>query len=125
MFRPAPAPPLLLDVNGSRRRVTVPAGTPLLWALRDVLGAALHGEITVEAGRVRETNFEGYRLLGMHEAPRVEVHFLPSTEPPTGLGEPRVPPLAPAVANAVCALTGARTRRLPLRAGLEEPGRRG
>ena len=91
----------------------------------DGLGAALHGEITVEAGRVRETNFDGYRLLGMHEAPRVEVHFLPSTEPPTGLGEPPVPPVAPAVANAVFALTGARIRRLPLRAGLEELARRG
>ena len=84
----------------------------------DGLGASLHGEITVEAGRVRETNFDGYRLLGMHEAPRVEVHFLPGTEPPTGLGEPPVPPVAPAVANAVFALTGARIRRLPRRAGL-------
>ena len=85
----------------------------------DGLGAALHGEITVEAGRVRQTNFDGYRLLRMNEAPRVEVHFARSAAPPSGLGEPPVPPVAPAVANAVFALTGVRLRRLPLASALK------
>jgi isoquinoline 1-oxidoreductase beta subunit len=80
----------------------------------DGLGAALHGRITVERGRVRQTNFDGYRLLRMNEAPRVEVHFLDSAAPPSGLGEPPVPPVAPALTNAVFALTGVRMRRLPL-----------
>ena len=80
----------------------------------DGLGAALHGEITVERGRVRQTNFDGYRLLRMNEAPRVEVHFVPSAAPPSGLGEPPVPPVAPALANAIFALTGNRLRRLPV-----------
>jgi isoquinoline 1-oxidoreductase beta subunit len=80
----------------------------------DGLGAALHGEITVKRGRVRQTNFDGYRLLRMNEAPRVEVHFVESAAPPSGLGEPPVPPVAPALANAVFALAGVRLRRLPL-----------
>lgn len=80
----------------------------------DGLGAALHGEITVAAGRVKQTNFDGYRLLRMDEAPPVEVHFVPSSAAPSGLGEPPVPPVAPALANAVFALTGVRHRTLPL-----------
>jgi CO/xanthine dehydrogenase Mo-binding subunit len=86
----------------------------------DGLGAALHGEITVERGRVRQTNFDGYRLLRMNEAPRVEVHFVKSTAPPSGLGEPPVPPVAPALANAVFALAGVRLRRLPLGEALKK-----
>ncbi len=86
----------------------------------DGLGAALHGEITVEQGRVRQTNFDGYQLLRMNEAPRVEVHFVPSAAPPSGLGEPPVPPVAPALANALFALTGKRLRRLPLGAQLKD-----
>jgi isoquinoline 1-oxidoreductase beta subunit len=86
----------------------------------DGLGAALHGEITVERGRVRQTNFDGYQLLRMNEAPRVDVHFVPSAVPPSGLGEPPVPPVAPAVANAIFALTGTRLRRLPLASALKE-----
>ena len=80
----------------------------------DGLSAALHGEITVEGGRTVQGNFDGYRLLRLREAPRVEVAFVPSAEPPSGLGEPPVPPVAPALANAVFALTGERIRRLPM-----------
>jgi isoquinoline 1-oxidoreductase subunit beta len=85
----------------------------------DGLGAALHGEITVQQGRVRQTNFDGYQLLRMNEAPRVEVHFAPSASPPSGLGEPPVPPVAPALANALFALTGKRLRKLPVGAQLK------
>jgi isoquinoline 1-oxidoreductase beta subunit len=80
----------------------------------DGLSAALYGEITVEQGRVKQGNFHDYRLLRIDEAPRVEVHFVPSTQKPSGLGEPPLPPVAPAVANAIFALTGQRIRRLPL-----------
>jgi len=86
----------------------------------DGLSAALHGEITVEQGRVRQRNFDSYPLLRLQEAPPVEVHFARSAAPPSGLGEPPVPPVAPAVANAVFALTGRRIRRLPLAAALKE-----
>jgi isoquinoline 1-oxidoreductase beta subunit len=86
----------------------------------DGLSAALYGEITVENGRVRQSNFNEYRLLRFEEAPRIEVHFVPSEAPPSGLGEPPVPPVAPAVANAVFALTGQRLRRLPLAKALAE-----
>ncbi|HVO21820.1 MAG TPA: molybdopterin cofactor-binding domain-containing protein, partial [Anaeromyxobacter sp.] len=79
------------------------------------LSAALKGEITVERGRVRERSFDDYPLLRLDEAPSVEVHFVESAAPPAGLGEPGVPPIAPAVANAVFAATGVRARRLPLR----------
>jgi isoquinoline 1-oxidoreductase beta subunit len=90
----------------------------------DGLGAALHGEITVEAGRVRQENFHQYRLLTMAEAPRVEVHFLQGSHQPTGLGEPPLSPVAPAVANAIFALTGRRLRRLPLGPALTDLSRR-
>jgi isoquinoline 1-oxidoreductase beta subunit len=80
----------------------------------DGLSTALYGEITVAAGRVGQTNFDGYRVLRMSEAPRVEVHFVAGDAPPSGLGEPPVPLVAPALANAVFALTGQRLRRLPL-----------
>jgi isoquinoline 1-oxidoreductase beta subunit len=77
------------------------------------LGAALWGEITLEAGRVQQSNFHDYRVLRIDEMPRVEVHIVPSAAPPTGAGEPGVPPIAPAVANALLALTGRPARRLP------------
>jgi isoquinoline 1-oxidoreductase beta subunit len=80
----------------------------------DGLSAALYGEITVEQGRVKQSNFHEYRLLRMDETPRVEAHFVANAEPPSGLGEPPLPPVAPAVANAIFALTGQRIRRLPL-----------
>jgi isoquinoline 1-oxidoreductase beta subunit len=80
----------------------------------DGLSAALYGQITVDRGRVRQNNFGDYRLLRMREVPSIEVHFVRSSEPPSGLGEPPVSPVAPAVANAIFALTGKRTRKLPL-----------
>ncbi len=78
------------------------------------LSAALHGEITLAQGRVQQSNFGDYPPLRLTEMPRVEVHIVPSTDAPTGVGEPGTPPLAPAVANALYALTGVRARRLPL-----------
>ncbi|MDH4023742.1 MAG: molybdopterin-dependent oxidoreductase, partial [Gammaproteobacteria bacterium] len=79
------------------------------------LSAALYGEITIEDGAVRESNFHDYRLLRIADAPAIDVHIVPSEEPPSGVGEPGVPPIAPAVANAVFAATGQRLRTLPLR----------
>lgn len=77
------------------------------------LSAFLRGRITVEGGKVLETNFDRYEPLRFHEMPRVEVHIVPSEEPPGGVGEPGVPPLAPAVANAILAATGKAVNRLP------------
>ena len=77
------------------------------------LTAALFGEIKIENGIVKTENFDTYRLLRMNEMPKVEVHIVKSTEDPTGIGEPGVPPAAPAVANAWFQLTGERVRRLP------------
>ena len=77
------------------------------------LGAILKGAITLDAGRVEQTNFDGYEVLRIDEMPVVEVHIVPSTENPTGVGEPGVPPIGPAVANAVAAATGKRVRVLP------------
>jgi isoquinoline 1-oxidoreductase beta subunit len=77
------------------------------------LTAALYGEITFAKGRVQQRNFHDYRMLRMHEMPRVESHIVPSTEALGGVGEPCVPPIAPAVANAIFAATGKRLRRLP------------
>jgi isoquinoline 1-oxidoreductase subunit beta len=79
------------------------------------LGAVLHSALHLEKGRARESNFHDYRVLRLNEMPVVEVHIVPSTEKPGGVGEPGVPPIAPAVANAVFALTGQRLRELPLR----------
>ncbi|MBI5442823.1 MAG: xanthine dehydrogenase family protein molybdopterin-binding subunit [Deltaproteobacteria bacterium] len=78
------------------------------------LTATLYGAITFKEGRVEQSNFHDYRMLRLPEMPRVEVHLVPSREPPGGVGEPGVPPIAPAVANAVFAATGARLRRLPM-----------
>lgn len=77
------------------------------------LSAALHGAITLEKGRVMQSNFHDYVPLRISEMPAVDVHILPSAEPPTGIGEPGTPPIAPAVANAIFALTGKRLRRMP------------
>ena len=79
------------------------------------LTAALKGEITLKDGRVVQGNFDGYPLLRIGEIPKIEVHLVQNAEPPGGVGEPGVPPIAPAVANAVFAATGKRLRRLPLR----------
>lgn len=77
------------------------------------LSAALHGKITITEGHPDQHSFDTYQVLRMSEAPAVDVHILPSEHPPTGVGEPGVPPIAPAVANAVFKLTGARIRDLP------------
>jgi isoquinoline 1-oxidoreductase subunit beta len=80
------------------------------------LAAALHGAITIDRGRVQQSNFHDYPVLRMNEMPRVEVYLVPSQERPGGVGEPGVPPIAPAVGNAIFAATGKRIRRLPFRA---------
>src|SRR5512143_2042716 len=77
------------------------------------LSAALHGEITLKEGRVEQGNFDGYPPLRISEMPKVEVHIVPSAAAPTGIGEPGVPPAAPAVANAIAAATGKHLTRLP------------
>jgi isoquinoline 1-oxidoreductase beta subunit len=79
------------------------------------LSAALFGEITFKDGQVQQSNFHNYPVLRFNEMPKVEVHLVPSAaDRPTGVGEPGTPPVAPAVANAVFALTGKRPRVLPL-----------
>lgn len=77
------------------------------------LGAVLHGEITLDGGRVVQANYDAYRVLTIDEMPKVEVHIVESDAPPTGVGEPGVPPIGPAVANAYFAATGQHLRRLP------------
>jgi isoquinoline 1-oxidoreductase beta subunit len=79
------------------------------------LTAALYSELTVKKGRVQQSNFHNYPVLRMDRMPKIEVHLVKSTEKPTGVGEPGVPPLAAAVANALFALTGKRLRKLPIR----------
>jgi isoquinoline 1-oxidoreductase beta subunit len=79
------------------------------------LSAALYGEITFERGRVQQSNFHDYPMLRMNEMPEVDVHIIPSTGKMGGVGEPGVPPVAPALANAIFAATGKRIRRLPIR----------
>jgi isoquinoline 1-oxidoreductase beta subunit len=77
------------------------------------LSAALHSAITLKEGRVEQSNFHDYPLLRISQMPQGEVHIVPSQAAPTGVGEPGVPPLAPAVANALFAATGKRLRKLP------------
>jgi isoquinoline 1-oxidoreductase beta subunit len=79
------------------------------------LSAALGGAITLAEGAVQQANFGDYPVLRMGQVPLVETVIVLSTEPPEGVGEPGVPPVAPAVANAVFKLTGQRLRSLPLR----------
>jgi isoquinoline 1-oxidoreductase beta subunit len=78
------------------------------------LTAALHGKLDIRAGRVQQRNFPDYPLLTMAQAPQVDTWILASERAPGGVGEPGVPPVAPAVANALFALTGRRLRSLPL-----------
>jgi isoquinoline 1-oxidoreductase subunit beta len=80
------------------------------------LTAALKGQITIQNGRVEQSNFHNYEMLRLNEMPKVEVHIMPSNEAPGGVGEPGTPPIAPAVCNAIFAATGKRIRRLPIRA---------
>jgi isoquinoline 1-oxidoreductase beta subunit len=78
------------------------------------LGAALHSRISFKEGRVQQSNFHDYQVLRIDEMPRIEVYLTPGGDKPTGVGEPATPPIAPAVANALYALTGKRVRVLPL-----------
>jgi isoquinoline 1-oxidoreductase beta subunit len=78
------------------------------------LSAALYGRITLKDGRVEQANFHQYPVLRMSECPKIEVHILPSSEQPGGVGEPGTPPIAPAVTNAIFAATGYRVRTLPI-----------
>ncbi len=78
------------------------------------LTAALSGEITLEKGVVQQQNFDRYPILRMPQMPTITVHIVPSTNPPTGVGEPGVPPLAPALANAIFNATGIHITKLPI-----------
>jgi isoquinoline 1-oxidoreductase beta subunit len=78
------------------------------------LSAALYGKIDIQDGVVQQTNFPTYPVVQLAQAPKVETYIVPSTRVPTGVGEPGLPPIAPAVSNALFALTGTRHRRLPL-----------
>jgi isoquinoline 1-oxidoreductase beta subunit len=86
-------------------------------AVIDGYSTALGLEISIENGRIGQTNFDRYPLLRIaHAPPEVDVHFIQSDYSPTGVGEPALPPLAPAVCNAIFAATGQRVRQLPLSA---------
>ena len=80
------------------------------------LSAALFGKIDIVSGVVQQGNFPSYPMVSLSQAPQVETHIVPSTRHPAGVGEPAVPPIAPAVGNALFALTGKRQRALPLTA---------
>jgi isoquinoline 1-oxidoreductase beta subunit len=77
------------------------------------LGAALRNQITLTDGLVDQSNFDSYEPLRISDMPKVEVHIIPSQAAPTGIGEPGVPPLAPAVSNAIFQATGKRLNALP------------
>jgi isoquinoline 1-oxidoreductase beta subunit len=82
-------------------------------AIGFALSSVLRDRITFENGTVQQSNFHDYEPTRIREMPKVEVHILRSNEPPSGIGEPGVPPLAPAIGNAIHAATGKRLRSLP------------
>ncbi len=86
-------------------------------AIYQGLSAAMYERITIAQGRPQQQNFDSYRLMRLAEAPTVDVHFVPSTRPPTGIGETAIPGIAPAVGNAIFAATGRRIRELPFTRG--------
>ena len=96
----------ILNLSGAENQVE--------GSMLDGLSAAWFQEVLVSEGRVKNAGFGDYPLLRMAEAPKLEAHFFPSDFPPTGLGEPALPPTAPAVCNAIFAATGKRVRKLPL-----------
>ena len=83
------------------------------------LSAALYGGVTLEKGRIAQSNYNDVRPLRMNEAPRVITHVMPTDNAPGGMGEPPAAVIAPAVANALFAATGKRVRQVPLQAGFE------
>lgn len=98
-----------LPVNPDNVRAVIAGG--INFALTPVLS----GEITISQGAVEQSNFNDYQVLRMADAPEIEVYIMPGGQVPNGgVGESGVPPLAPAVANAVFAATGVRIRRLPI-----------
>ena len=97
------------NVNPDLIRAQVEGG--LLWGL----SAAAWGEVVLgEGGEIVTQNFDRYPVVRMRSVPQIEVHLIESTEPPTGVGEVSVPSVAPALANAIAALTGTRVRQLPI-----------
>lgn len=96
-----------INPNGVRAQVESAAIYALTATVKDA--------ITVDRGRVVEANFNDYAMIRMNEAPPIEVYLVPSTEAPTGIGEPTVPVIAPAICNAIFRATGKRLRRLPIR----------
>ncbi|MBX2873313.1 MAG: molybdopterin-dependent oxidoreductase [Saprospiraceae bacterium] len=103
-----------LAVNPSQVKNQVEGS--VMWGL----GAVLKPGISVENGRVQQGNFDTYDLLRMKEAPEVEVHIIASEDPPSGIGEPAVPGVAPAVLNAIFAATGHRLRSIPVKEELQQ-----
>jgi isoquinoline 1-oxidoreductase beta subunit len=83
-------------------------------AVLDGLGGAMGQEITIEKGRVVQSNFHDYPLLRINQAPPVEIHFRRTENQPSGMGEPAYPPIVPALCNAIFAVTGERIRSLSL-----------
>ena len=84
---------------------------------------ALMGEMTAKDGRIQQSNFNGYQIARINQAPRMtHVHLVPSDAAPAGVGEPGVPPIAPAICNAIFAATGRRIRELPIAAQVKSAG---
>jgi isoquinoline 1-oxidoreductase beta subunit len=82
------------------------------------MSGALWGEVTLKNGRVQQSNFTDYRVVRMNESPVIETHLMQNHEKPGGMGEPATACIAPAIANAVYAVTGKRIRQLPLQPAL-------
>lgn len=97
---------LVINQSGARAQVE--------GAIIEGLCAAMFGEITIEGGSTKQSNFHDYRWIRMREVPEIKVEFIKSDNPPRGLGEPPLPPAAPALVNAIFAASGKRIRRLPI-----------